>query len=70
VLHLNYHVPNLDLVKEDEVLNQLVERIAKKLVELRKKRGYSSYESFALDHEIPRMQYWRLEKGKTNVTLK
>ncbi len=57
-------------MKEDEVLKQLVERIAKKLVELRKKKGYSSYESFAYDHEIPRMQYWRMEKGKTNVTLK
>jgi transcriptional regulator with XRE-family HTH domain len=60
----------LGFVKEDEVLKQLVERIAKKLVELRKKKGYSSYESFAYDHEIPRMQYWRMEKGKTNVTLK
>ncbi len=57
-------------MKEDEVLKQLVERIAQKLVELRKKKGYSSYESFAFDHEIPRMQYWRIEKGKTNVTLK
>jgi transcriptional regulator with XRE-family HTH domain len=70
VLHLRYSVPNLDSMKEDEVLKQLVERIAQKLVELRKKKGYSSYESFAFDHDIPRMQYWRIEKGKTNITLK
>lgn len=67
---MRYSVPNLDSMKEDEVLKQLVERIAQKLVELRKKKGYSSYESFAFDHDIPRMQYWRIEKGKTNITLK
>jgi transcriptional regulator with XRE-family HTH domain len=57
-------------VKEDEVTTQLLDRIGKKLAELRKKKGYKSYESFAFDHEIPRMQYWRIENGKTNVTMK
>jgi transcriptional regulator with XRE-family HTH domain len=63
-------VPNLDTVKEEEVLQQLTERIGKKFEELRKKKGYSSYESFAFDHNLPRMQYWRIENGKTNITLK
>lgn len=39
-------------------------------MEMRKKRGYTSHEDFAFDHDIPRVQYWRIEKGKTNLTLK
>ncbi|MCX8491329.1 MAG: helix-turn-helix transcriptional regulator [Cyclobacteriaceae bacterium] len=41
-----------------------------KLMELRKQKGYTSHEDFAFDHDIPRVQYWRLEKGQTNFTLK
>jgi transcriptional regulator with XRE-family HTH domain len=41
-----------------------------KLMELRKQKGYTSHEDFAFDHDIPRVQYWRLEKGQTNLTLK
>jgi transcriptional regulator with XRE-family HTH domain len=44
--------------------------IGNKLIELRKKKGYNSHEDFALDYELPRVQYWRLEKGKTNFTYK
>jgi len=57
-------------VKEEEALKSLQERIGLKLTELRKKSGYSSHEDFAFDHDIPRVQYWRIEKGKTNLTLK
>jgi transcriptional regulator with XRE-family HTH domain len=57
-------------VKEEEVLLNLQKRIGLKLTELRKKKGYTSHEDFALDHDIPRVQYWRIEKGATNVTLK
>lgn len=57
-------------MKEEEILQQLVVRIGKKFEELRKKKGYKSYETFAFDHELPRMQYWRIENGKTNITLK
>ena len=35
---------------------------------LRKKAGYKSYENFAFDNEINRVQYGRMEKG-TNITL-
>ena len=51
---------------EQEVLQQ----IGIRLKEIRIKKGYSSYEEFALDHGIARMQYWRLETGKTNPTIK
>jgi len=45
-------------------------KIGNRLRDLRKAKGYSSYETFAFDFEIPRMQYWRLEKGKTNLTIR
>jgi transcriptional regulator with XRE-family HTH domain len=57
-------------VKEEEALKDLQERVGLKLMELRKKKGYTSHEDFAFDHDIPRVQYWRIEKGKTNLTLR
>lgn len=57
-------------MKEEEALKDLQERVGLKLMELRKKKGYTSHEDFAFDHDIPRVQYWRIEKGKTNLTLK
>lgn len=57
-------------MKEAEVLLHLQKRIGLKLTELRKKKGYTSHEDFALDHDIPRVQYWRIEKGRTNLTIK
>lgn len=43
--------------------------IGEKLKKLRIEKGYSSYEVFAWENEIPRVQYWRMEKG-TNFTIK
>ncbi len=43
--------------------------VAKRLKELRIEKGYSSYEVFAWENDIPRIQYWRMEKG-TNFTIK
>jgi hypothetical protein len=57
------------VVKEDALKNTL-ERIGTRLTDLRKQKGYSSHEDFAYDYEIPRVQYWRIEKGKTNLTIK
>jgi transcriptional regulator with XRE-family HTH domain len=57
------------IVKEDALRNTL-ERMGSKLTDLRKEKGYSSHEDFAYDYDIPRVQYWRIEKGKTNLTIK
>lgn len=57
-------------MKEDEQLNLTLRQIGERLAELRKEMGYTSYETFAYDHEIPRMQYWRMEKGKVNIIVK
>jgi transcriptional regulator with XRE-family HTH domain len=45
-------------------------RIGVKLTQLRIKNGHKSYESFAIENNLSRMQYWRMEKGKTNLTIK
>lgn len=44
--------------------------IGEKLKKLRIKKGYTSYESFAIDNDLSRMQYWRIEKGLTNITIR
>jgi transcriptional regulator with XRE-family HTH domain len=56
-------------VKEEVFKDSLV-RIGTRLTELRKQKGYSSHEDFAYDYDLPRVQYWRMEKGKANITLK
>jgi transcriptional regulator with XRE-family HTH domain len=52
-------------VKDEEWILLISER----LKQLRKEKGYSSYETFALDHGLDRKQYWRVENG-ANITLK
>jgi transcriptional regulator with XRE-family HTH domain len=49
--------------------DEWIELISKKIKELRKNSGYTSYETFALDHGLDRKQYWRLENG-SNITIK
>ncbi|MDQ3109380.1 MAG: helix-turn-helix domain-containing protein [Bacteroidota bacterium] len=44
--------------------------IGDKLTQLRIKSGHASYETFAIEHKLSRMQYWRMENGKTNMTIK
>ena len=53
-----------------ESIEEIMQVVSVKLTELRKKKGYTSHESFAYDNDFARMQYWRIEKGKTNITLK
>lgn len=45
-----------------------IEAIAKRIKELRVKSGYTSYETFATDHDMPRKNYWRIESGH-NFTI-
>lgn len=44
----------------EEVLQQMGKRIK----DLRVKKGYTSYEYFAYEHEIPRAQFGRYEQGQ------
>ena len=54
------------MAKNDTSKKQLdtrMKRIALILERMRKEKGYRSYESFAIDKGLGRMQYWRMEKG-------
>jgi transcriptional regulator with XRE-family HTH domain len=54
------------------VINETKEliKIGERLQYLRVKNGYGSYEDFAIKNDLSRMQYWRIEKGKTNLTFR
>jgi len=49
--------------KRDPKHQKRITKIGEKLRHLRIKAGYISYEDFAHDHNLPRVQYWRMEKG-------
>ncbi|MBT1698664.1 helix-turn-helix domain-containing protein [Fulvivirgaceae bacterium PWU4] len=51
-------------------MESTLEKAGRKLTELRIQKGYKSHETFAFDYDLPRAQYWRLEKGKVNFTIK
>ena len=54
---------------KEEIADERVQKIAQKIRSLRIEANYTSAESFAYEHEINRVQYWRVENG-TNLTLK
>jgi transcriptional regulator with XRE-family HTH domain len=55
---------------KDKTVQKTLEDIGQKLTALRKKKGYTSHETFAYDFDLPRVHYWRIEKGKVNLTVK
>jgi transcriptional regulator with XRE-family HTH domain len=55
---------------EDKTLNEILRCIGIKLCELRKRKGYKSITEFAAKYKLPLIQYWKIEKGKSNITLK
>lgn len=42
----------------------LLKKVGKRIKDLRIKEGYTSYEYFAYEHEIPRAQFGRYEQGQ------
>ncbi|MEL1242783.1 XRE family transcriptional regulator [Flavobacterium sp. DGU11] len=53
----------------DKNIELKINEISKKLKAIRLSKGYTSYETFAFENELNRVQYWRIESGK-NITLK
>ncbi len=41
-----------------------VKKLAKRIRAIRTKKGYASHEIFAYEHDIPRAQYGRYERGQ------
>ncbi|MBC6613208.1 XRE family transcriptional regulator [Hymenobacter sp. BT507] len=50
-------------------LDPRLQKIAARLRQLRLAAGYTSYEAFAFEHDLPRVSYGKHEKG-SNLTLK
>jgi len=46
-------------IKEEDI-----KKLANRIRELRQEKGYSNYESFAYENNLPRAQYGRYEKGE------
>ncbi len=49
---------------KDEDIEKELQKLAERIKQLRIKKGYSNYENFAFDHEIPRAQFGRYENGQ------
>jgi transcriptional regulator with XRE-family HTH domain len=48
----------------DDYIEKQLANLGERLKEIRKEKGYTNYEQFAFDNEIPRAQYGRYEKGQ------
>jgi transcriptional regulator with XRE-family HTH domain len=55
---------------KEKLLNKVLTRIGVTLSNLRMRKGYSSIKDFANEYDLPLIQYWKIEKGKTNLTIK
>jgi len=49
---------------QDKNIEKQLRKLGERFQELRKEKGYSNYESFAFEHNLPRAQYGRYEKGQ------
>jgi hypothetical protein len=60
----------LIFMKPQRYYNKVLQEIGSRLAELREKNGYTTLKEFVLTNDLPEVQYWRMEKGKANITLK
>ena len=52
------------MANKNEKNTEIIEQLAARIKSIRKAKGYTSYEKFAVKHDFSRMQYWRYEKGE------
>lgn len=57
-------------MKSTKAFKSLLIVVGITLAELRKKKGFATIKEFAHCYDLPEIQYWRMEKGKANITLK
>jgi len=50
--------------QKDQFTMDELAKLAMRIKTLRIEKGYSNYENFAFEHNIPRAQYGRYEKGE------
>ncbi|WP_430410232.1 helix-turn-helix domain-containing protein [Kordia sp.] len=52
------------MAKKDEYTEKQLTNLGEKLRSLRMEKGFSNYEQFAFEHNLPRAQYGRYEQGQ------
>jgi hypothetical protein len=57
-------------MKSNKGFKKTLVAVGERLAELRVKKGYGTIKEFVQDYDLPEIQYWRIEKGKANITLK
>ena len=57
-------------MRRDKAFKNLLTNVGNLLADLRVKKGYPTIKAFANKYDLPEIQYWRIEKGKANITLK
>lgn len=57
-------------MKSNKLFQDTLSTMGAQLAHLRVKKGYPTVRAFTDKYNLPEIQYWRMEKGKANVTLK
>lgn len=57
-------------MKTNKEFKGVLSVIGSQLAELRIKKGYLTMKEFTQKYDLPSIQYWRIEKGKANLTIK
>jgi transcriptional regulator with XRE-family HTH domain len=57
-------------MKYHKYYNRILTAIGSRLAEMRENKGYSTIKEFTAKFDLPEVQYWRMEKGKANLTMK
>jgi transcriptional regulator with XRE-family HTH domain len=55
--------------KKEKTKEEVLAKIAERIRELRKKKGYTSAEFFAYDHDLSRSQYGKYEQGVDDMRI-
>ena len=57
-------------MKNGMTLENLMEQIGLALAHLRLELGYDTIKDFTTEFGLPMIQYWRIERGRANITLR
>ena len=57
-------------MRSDKAFKNMLSVVGSNLAALRIKKGYPTIKAFTERYDLPEIQYWRIEKGKANITLK
>jgi transcriptional regulator with XRE-family HTH domain len=57
-------------MKSNKTFKRNLISVGATLTELREKKGFSTIKEFTQRYDLPAIQYWRIEKGYANITLK